>query len=317
MRYLIVYNLAAGTPSNAIFEFERALVADGDECVLRATDGTTDVESLLTDAAGFDAVIIAGGDGTAASALHAMRDTGVPVLHFPAGTSNLLSLNLDSPSEPVALAKLVREGRTLPFDLAELTFENWAPKPGEATGSARWHDTVGFDIIAGAGFDAAIMERAVGLKPTLGPAAYFAAALAEVRPTVSHLVIEHDGEVTECDGIAVLLVNFGKIAEGIALTPSNDPRDGLFEVVVIKAQNAAMLLPAIVASFLGREGEFLERSDIAQVFKAREVRVTADPPLTIQFDGEPTGITTPFSARVLPGAVNLIVTEQEYKRAQG
>jgi diacylglycerol kinase family enzyme len=78
-----------------------------------------------------------------------------------------------------------------------------------------------------------------------------------------------------------------------------------------------MLLPAIVASLLGREGEFLERSDIAQVFKAREVRVTADPPLTIQFDGEPTGITTPFSARVLPGAVNLIVTEQEYERAQG
>ena len=93
--------------------------------------------------------------------------------------------------------------------------------------------------------------------------------------------------------------------------------DGLFEVVVVKAQNAAMLLPAIVASLLGREGEFLERSDIAQVFKAREVRVTADPPLTIQFDGEPTGITTPFSARVLPGAVNLIVTEQEYERAQG
>jgi len=33
----------------------------------------------------------------------------------------------------------------------------------------------------------------------------------------------------------------------------------------------------------------------------------ADPPLTIQYDGEPTGQTTPLVARALPGAARLIV----------
>lgn len=308
MRFLIIHNQAAGNRSNAIFEFERALLQNGDEAVMRVTDGSIRVESLLDDAGQYDAVVVSGGDGTASSALYAMRETGVPILHFPAGTSNLLSVNLENPTESVALAKMVRERRTLSYDLGELELEN---KPDEQ--GRPWR--TGFDIIAGAGFDAAIMEQAAPLKGILGPAAYLAAALTTPSLKVSRITLELDGRVEECEGTCVLLVNFGKISGQLSITPDNDPRDGLFEVVVIKARQTVMLLPVVIAAFMGREGELLKRSDVASIYKAREVRVAADPPLTIQYDGEPTGILTPFRARALPRTVNLVVSERVQEAA--
>ena len=74
-------------------------------------------------------------------------------------------------------------------------------------------------------------------------------------------------------------------------------------------------LPVVIAAFMGREGELLKRSDVASIYKAREVRVAADPPLTIQYDGEPTGILTPFRARALPRTVNLVVSERVQEAA--
>lgn len=302
MRFLIAYNKAAGTPRDALFSFERALAQDGDECVLRVSDGTTRVERLLDDASEFDAVIVAGGDGTASSCLYRLRGTGVPVLHFPSGTSNLLTTNLGNPTAPAALARVVREGVTLDFDLGELALED-----GTGTAAPR---LVGFDMMAGAGFDATIMEQAAPLKKTLGSAAYLACAVANPSPKVSTFSLELDGRQVVTRGICVLLVNFGKISESVAITPDNDPRDGLFDVVVLKARQTVMLLPAVIAAFLGHEGDFLEHSDVAEVYKAREVHVRADPPLTIQYDGEPCGITTPFSAHVLPGAARLLVDRE-------
>ena len=117
MKLLVINNLSSGFGEGAVYDFVRAFVKDGDEACLRSTDGTTDVSALLHDAASFDAVIASGGDGTVATVSYLLANTEVPVLPFPAGTANLLALNLASPMEPHALAKMVREGRTPPRDI--------------------------------------------------------------------------------------------------------------------------------------------------------------------------------------------------------
>lgn len=309
MRVLIVYNMSAGTNSSSIFLFERELIADGDEVVMRATDGTTEPRDMVADAAEFDAVVVAGGDGTISSSLYAMRDVDVPVLAYPAGTSNLININLNSPIDAVPLAHLTRALETISFDLGELNLEESgvAEDGPESYVQSLSPRRVGFDIIAGAGFDAIIMEQAARYKQVLGPSAYLAAAVANPMPTRAHFTIELDGEVVESDAIAVLLVNFGQVAEGISVTPHNDPRDGLFEVVIIKARTNIELLPVAVNALLERDAE----SKLVEMHRASSVVVRSDPPLPIQFDGEPTGLLTPFKARVLPGAARLIVTHEQ------
>lgn len=332
MKALIVNNLQSGLRDGSIFEFARKLAQDGDELIVRSTDGHTPVESLLAGAADCDLVVAAGGDGTIASVCYALRNTGIPILPFPAGTSNLMVTNLDQPEEPHALAEMARSGRYLDFDLGEIDFEG-AGEGETPEGSATVDDTdeggaaakgagartvtKGFAVISGAGYDATIMENADRLKERLGPNAYLAAALTNPTPTVAHFTIELDGQTVELDGIAVLVLNFSKIYPDISITHANDARDGLLEIAVLKPHSAVELLPAFFAAFLDRTGGFPHRADAVETFRAKCARITAEPPLSLQYDGEAPGGKTPFSARVLPAATRLIVTEHEYRRLTG
>lgn len=295
MKLLVINNLASGFGEGSVYDFIRSFARDGDEVCVRSTDGTTDVRDLLGDAEAFDAVVASGGDGTVATVSYRLANTGVPILPFPAGTANLLAANLASPMEPHALAKLVREERTLDFDLGEIEVDG---------------QRFGFGIMAGAGYDAAIMHGAAPAKRLLGPMAYFSAALANPLPQTSKFKLDLDGEHVESEGLGILLVNFSKIQFDITVTHENEPRDGVFDVVVLKAQNAFELIPALLAGLLDRGGDFPERTGSLEIHRAREVRVEADPPMEVQYDGEATRLTTPFTAHIMRRAARFFVSEE-------
>lgn len=302
MKLLVINNLNSGYGEGAIYDFIRVFAHDGDEVCLRCTDGSTDLTTMLEGAENFDAVVASGGDGTVAAISYSLAHTGIPVLPFPAGTANLLALNLASPNETHALAKLIRTDRTLDFDLGEIS----------AGGI-----THGFVIMAGAGYDAAIMRDAKPNKRLLGSMAYFSAAIANASAQKSRFFIDLDGRQFESEGLGVLLVNFAKLQFDLAVTHENEPRDGVLGVVVLKAENAFGLIPALIATVLDRDGEHPDRTESLEIFYAQKVRVEADPPMEIQFDGEATGLTTPFSARVLPGAARFYVSEEGFELFAG
>lgn len=298
MKLLIINNIASGYGEGAIYDFMRSFVTDGDEICLRSTDGTTHIQTLLGDAAAYDAVIASGGDGTIAAVSHCLRGSGIPILPFPAGTANLLALNLASPIEPHALSTLVRKGQTLDFDMGEL----------ELGGK-----TLGFEIIAGAGYDAAIMKGAKDSKKLLGPLAYFQSAIVNAMPQKSHITLTLDGNTIESDGLGVLIINFSKLQFDISVTHKNEPRDGIFDVVILKAETAFDLIPALIAGLLDRGGEFPDRSEALETYRGCEVEVAADPPLEVQYDGEATKLTTPFKARILKKATRFIISDEGYE----
>ena len=64
MRFLILHNPRSGFGSDAIYEFERALLHDGDECLMRIMDDAWDPKQAVQDAALYYCVIISCGDGT-------------------------------------------------------------------------------------------------------------------------------------------------------------------------------------------------------------------------------------------------------------
>ncbi len=302
VKLLVINNLSAGYSDGAVYDYVRMVVFDADEVCIRCTDGTTDVRTLLHDAEDFDAVVVAGGDGTIATVSYCLANTGIPILPFPAGTANLLANNLASPIEPHALAKMTREMRTLDFDLGEL----------EVAGRH-----YGFGIMAGAGYDATIMHDAKPSKKTLGPMAYFQAAMANPTPQVSAITLTLDDGTVECEALGVLLVNFSKIQFDITVTHDNEPRDGSFDVVILKAENAFGLIPALFAGLLDRDGDFPDRTDSLEFHRARHVYVEADPPMHVQYDGEVPGLSTPFEARVLDGAARFILSENGYDQFVG
>ncbi len=296
MKLLIVNNLVSGYGEGAIYDYIRAFAADGDEVVIRSTDGSTDLRRFLADAEEFDAVIASGGDGTIAAVTYLLADTGIPVLPFPAGTANLLAMNLASPAEPHALAKLTREGEIMDFDLGEIEL---------ASG-----ERFGFSIMAGAGYDALIMQGAKPAKRLLGPMAYFTSALTNPLPQFSRFTIDIDGEVIESEGVGVLIVNFSKIQFDLPVVHQNLPRDGVFDVAILHTRDAFGLIPALLASMLDRSGDFPDRTGALELHRGRTIAVAADPPLPVQYDGEVTALTTPFTVRMMPEAARFIVSEE-------
>lgn len=296
MRALIVHNQRSGFGSDAIFEFERALVRKGDECVLRVMDDAP-AEDLVADAEEYDLVVASGGDGTVSSILHALAWRRVLTCVFPSGTANLLFANIGNATEPAALARACRMGSFADLDLGEIS---WVTQDGS------WHSR-GFSLMSGTGYDATIMQAALPIKPTLGQAAYFAAALANADPKLEHYAITVDGMTYERDGISCLVANNAMMQAEIQIVPDCRMDDGLLEAIVLEPADAAQRARTIFAGLMDPRGKTVGRPHI-ESFKGSHIVVECERPIPLEIDGDVMGVSVShYEARVLPGAARIIV----------
>lgn len=297
MRTLVIHNSRSGFGSDAIYQFERALMREGDECVTRILEENFDARGVCADADAFDLVVLSGGDGTVTSFLYELRGTEVPVCAFPSGTANLLCANIGNAPEPSALARACRIGKTAELDLGEISWTN-----EEGAREAR-----GFGLMSGTGFDAQLMQAALPNKAIMGQAAYFAAALANPRPAVEHFTVTVDGTTYERDGITCLVANCAMIQGDIQLVPDCRMDDGMLDVIVVETSDAAQLLKPLAFGLVDKSGKAMGRPHI-ESFRGRSIRVESSRPVPIEVDGEVVHeLVTSYEARVLPRAAHLIV----------
>lgn len=297
MRTLIIHNPKSGFGSDAVFEFERALLGPGDRCTFLMTDEGFSASELISDVADYDLVVISGGDGTVTSLLYALEGTQTPVCVFPSGTANLFFSNLGNAPEPAALARACRSGETAAVDLGEIS---WLGERDERLKR-------GFALMAGTGFDAQIMAAATPNKAIMGEAAYFAAAIANPRPEVIHYVIDVDGERHERDGITCLVADNAMIQGDIEIVPDSRMDDGEIEVIVIETSDAVQVLHPLLLGLVDKTGKSLGRPHV-ECFRGQEVSVRTSKVIPLEVDGESCSPSVSgYDARVIPGAVNVIV----------
>lgn len=305
VRTLVIVNTRSGGGDASLYDYLRTLAPASEGVALRYFDGERPLDELLADVSRFDLVVAVGGDGTVSAVCYSLRDSGVPVLPYPAGTANLLALNLGVHLEPRVLAETTVSGVPVRFDLGEIELPETDDSPATRTG---------FAIMAGAGYDASIMEAAQPMKSTIGAAAYLLGALAHPTPTISSFEIDLDGTHIETDGIAVLVANFGRLQFDIEVARGANPRDGILDIAVLRSKNIAELVPTVAASIFDRTGDRDAIPGI-DVYSASVVTVRAEPALRMQYDGEVVDAYTPFTARVLPGAATfLLPADSPYAR---
>lgn len=292
MNMLAIANLRSGIGDPGLYELASELGRQGAELTVRFLSDRADLTHLLRDADEYDRVLAIGGDGTISAVLYALRNTGIPVAVYPAGTANLFARNLGLPADPISLATLALTGTPTRLDLGELDVDGGT----------------GFFVMAGAGFDAALIDGARELKKVIGEGAYILAAVQNMQPTVATFVMTLDGRRLVTEGIAVILVNLARIQFDLAVTHGSDAQDGLLEVVVVKPTSVAGLLPAVWAALLDRIGTHAARPGL-EIMTASEIEIVTAPPLPLQYDGEVLPAVTPFRARVLPGAATIITPE--------
>jgi diacylglycerol kinase (ATP) len=293
-RVLVVINPASGRARGSENEgaVREALAKAGARAEIRPTEAAGDARAWAAGAAdeGFEFVIAAGGDGTVTAAARGLLDAGarVPLGLVPLGTGNGLARVLEIPMEPARAIEVLAAGRVVALDVMDVL----APE-----GTAL--------LFLGAGLDADVNKDAdPAAKARFGFLAYVWAVLNRLPRLRGHRVtLTLDGVSHTTYAHTVTVFNGGRMeVAGVPVGPDADPHDGRADVAVLRARGYWHAL-ASVARLATREGSrtLFER--------ARELRIEADPPLPVHFDGDVVG-TTPLAARVLPGALQVIAAAE-------
>ncbi|WP_216317689.1 diacylglycerol/lipid kinase family protein [Deinococcus aestuarii] len=291
-RVLLVFNPRSGQGESTLPDFITRLGEGGALVTARELTQGTPLAEAITDLTDFDVLVAAGGDGTVSALAYAARYRDVPVLAYPAGTANLIAQNLDLPRDPAALAAVVAGGNAVRVDLGEVEVQ------GEKSG---------FAMLAGAGADAAMIRDSEELKEKYGAMAYVLSAMRQINPKKTTFRLVIDGTERSFEGIGVMVANFGMANYRLPITSDISPSDGKFTVVLMKAGNILRLLPNLLDSVRVKLnlGDPVFSGNL-ETLEAKQVSVEADDPFPLQYDGELHVETTPFTARILPGAVRFL-----------
>jgi YegS/Rv2252/BmrU family lipid kinase len=295
-RTLIILNPAAGQddPTRLRRRLGGAFAAREAAFDMEVTRSAGHAEELAAEAArlGYRAVAVVGGDGTVAEAASGLAGSGTPLAIIPAGTANQVAYNLGIPQALEAAVDVAVHGQVAAIDLGRI---------GDRA----------FALVAGAGYDAAVMAAATrDLKERFGFAAYIYAAVKEaLAATPRRFMITADGRELEIDAVTVMVANVGHLFARwlpvrlpLGPEPTSAWRDGMFDVVVLATRH----LPELAFAFWNATHLRFSGNKRLIHLQAREITIAADPPIAAQVDGDPVGLT-PITARVDRGALRVIL----------
>ena len=287
----VIFNPVSGqsNPDERKKIISDALDAHGYTCQFIATSREQGAKALAAQALkdGADLLAVSGGDGTVIEAMSALIGTDIPIAVLPAGTGNLLSINLGIPITVPDAVDVALSGRPYMLDLAR-------------TGDGRY-----FAIMGGMGLDAQMIadtDRAA--KDKMGKWAYFRAAFKNLPRRRAYIdIVLDDQPPLRRRAKTVLLANMGKITGGLSVMPTATPNDGLLDVGIVKAATLAHWMHLMGSALLGRA----HQDPLLEVHQARKVTLRPRRPQPVEFDGEDGGETRELTVEIVPKAVRVLL----------
>jgi diacylglycerol kinase (ATP) len=251
--------------------------------VPKAKKAPPEVERVLEE--GAELVIVWGGDGMVRRCIGVLADSDVSLAIVPAGTSNLFATNLGIPKDIRAAVRIALHGDRRRLDVGSFNGERFA-------------------VMAGAGFDAAMIKGADKLKDRLGRAAYVLSGSANLDAQAFEAKIKVDG-VSWYKGAAscILLGNVGDLFGGIEVFEDARPDDGLLELGVVTAEGRVQMARTVARTAVGTA----HKSPFVRVTKGRSMNVKLDRKVRYELDGGDRSKVKSFRVEVEPGVVSVCV----------
>lgn len=286
-RFLLIENPRAGAGTSRLTaRCLAALVKRGASVERVTTDGPAHTREAARDAANseqFDALIVAGGDGTIRQAASGLVGRPLPLGVIPVGTGNVLAAELRLPHAPEALADYLCNA------------EVHAVTGGVANGEL-------FLIMAGVGLDAEIVARfRRPLARRFGKTAYAPAILTALavapRP---RLTVRTDNSTISAEW--AIVAKSSRFAGPFLLTRrAGLLKRGLQLVSVASGWRFAGAMRLAVLPF-----GVLEHMPGVRIDVCKRAMIESDQPTPVQIDGDICG-TTPVEVSEAPAPVNMIV----------
>ena len=285
-RVLVIYNPTAGWRRRKRFSKSlRQLARLGCAVTVRETLAQGEARTFAAEGAGqgYDAIVVAGGDGTINEVAAALAFTTERVAVIPIGTANVLATELGLPKRPEAIAQTIVNGPERSIHFGRLGDRH-------------------FVMMAGVGFDARVVAAmGTGLKQVLGKYAYAVGALRELmRHKPARFQIRLDNETVEAAG--VIIANGRRYAGRYVVAPKANLEDPVLHAVLFLRRGRIAALFYALSMLLGT----LPRSRGVRIVEVRAGAIEGPEGEPVQADGDPAG-TTPVEFRVAGRRLTLIV----------
>jgi YegS/Rv2252/BmrU family lipid kinase len=264
------------------------------ECPKHAIQLTHD--SILQ---GYRNFIVVGGDGTLNEVVNGVFSQDIcPSIEIvlamiAVGTGNDWGKMYSIPHSYEESIKVIRKKKVRSQDVGIVEYAN-----GEQPEKRH------FLNIAGMGFDALVVQRTNKQKEVgkNGKALYLINLLRSLmiyKPT--HIELNIDGQKISRDFFTIS-VGIGRYSGGGMLqTPNAIPDDGLFDITVIKKIGKGDIILSLKKLY---DGNILKHHKI-EGYKAREIRIEANPKIYVEADGETLG-NSPNCFRILPRSIGVV-----------
>lgn len=291
MSWIALVNPHAGVKSVDPDDVRRALDQAGVDFELQVVPTVGDMRAAAIDVArSTHDLVVVGGDGTIGLVADALLADPLPRLPkvgiIPAGSGCDLLRTFGVSRDMTEAATRLHGPGTYTIDVGLLSGE-WGSRH--------------FVNVAQAGAGGAAAETAPKMPRRLGAARY-PLAFASRLPRFPRTQVRIGGSVEmTTEALAVILANGQFFAGGWNVAPKALLVDGAFDVQVVdaKKRNAPRLVPKLMAGTHLREKEVTRKS-------LEHVTLETAEPWPVEADGDYLG-TTPFEARMRPGALELKV----------
>jgi diacylglycerol kinase (ATP) len=243
-------------------------------------------------ASGAEIVIACGGDGTINEIVHGMAGSPTPLAILPSGAANVLAKELRLPRNPLKIPAALPAWKPLRIALGKC-------------------GTYHFILMAGAGFDASVINRMDdGMKQRYGTCAFIATAIRQwwAGPFPAfHVSI--DGKPYTC---TFAVVGRAKLygTSLLRITPNADLRSNRFDVTLFQGGSRPDYLRYFASVLTGTHSCFRDVTSAP----AEVVEISADPPVRIQMDGELRGFS-PARLEIVPDGLTLMAPPEFLARS--
>ena len=236
---------------------------------------------------GAELLFVWGGDGMVQRSVEALAGSPTDLAIVPAGTANLFASNLGIPNDIEQAVALGLRGERRRLDVGCFNGERFA-------------------VMAGVGFDAAMIRDAGGLKEQIGRLAYLWSGAENVGIKSFRAKIKVD-DVSWYKGPAtcILLGNVGHLFAGIEAFRDARPDDGLLELGVVTAEGVLQWSRTLLQTAIGPAAN----SPFVLTTTARSVEVKLSRKVLYELDGGDRTKAKAFKATVEAAAVSVCVPE--------